>query len=573
MPAKLTSKRAFLNGDGEMAALMREHDWSRSSLGEPESWPATLKAMLRVALSTMHPVFIFWGPELICFYNDAYRGFLGPEKHPSMLGGEGRTFWSETWSIIGPQLEQVTTTGRSTWNENQLIPFMRHGQMQDGYWTYSFAPIDDESAPNGIGGVLVLVTETTAQVMSARTLAMERDRFNQLFEQAPSFMTLLRGPEHVVEMVNPGYTRLIGNRQVVGMRIRDALPEAAEQGYLQLLDQVYASGQAYSASGAKYEFNPSLTGPSVTRYLDFVYQPIHEADGTVSGIFVEGVDVTERREAELALALSEEQLRLATEAGAIGLWDVDIVKDELYWTPRVKAMFGISPEVHVSMADYYAGLHPEDRETTSAAFAACIDPTKRALYDVEYRTIGKEDAKVRHVAARGRGIFDADGRCVRAIGTAVDITERKKIEEDLKELNATLERRVAESLAERNLLASIVEGTTAFVQVADLEYRWLAINRASANEFARIYGHRPKVGESMLEVLADFPQHRAAVQSVWSRALAGEEFAEVGEFGDPGRARRHYEMRFNTLRNSEGERIGAYQFVYDVTDQSKRSVG
>ena len=125
-------------------------------------------------------------------------------------------------------------------------------------------------------------------------------------------------------------------------------------------------------------------------------------------------------------------------------------------------------------------------------------------------------------------------------------------------LNETLERRVAEALAERKLLADIVEGTNAFVQVADLEYRWLAINHAATDEFERIFGIRPRVGDSMLEVLADQPEQQAAVQAVWSRALAGEEFTAIEEFGDPGRERRAYEMRYNTLRGRDGRRIGAY---------------
>ena len=137
----------------------------------------------------------------------------------------------------------------------------------------------------------------------------------------------------------------------------------------------------------------------------------------------------------------------------------------------------------------------------------------------------------------------------------------------LRELNETLERRVAEGLAERKLLADIVEGTGAFVQVADLEYRWLAINRAAADEFERIFGVRPRVGDSMLDLLAGQPDHQAAVRAVWSRALAGEEFAAIEEFGDPARERRAYEMRFNTLRDREGRQIGAYQFVYDVTER------
>jgi PAS domain S-box-containing protein len=140
-----------------------------------------------------------------------------------------------------------------------------------------------------------------------------------------------------------------------------------------------------------------------------------------------------RRQSEQALREREEQLRLATEAAEVGLWDVDLTSDTLYWPPRVKAMFGISPDVPVSMADFYAGLHPADRERTSAAFAAARDPDRRALYEVEYRTVGKEDGLIRWVAAKGRGIFDGDGRCVRVIGTALDITVRKRDEERLRE--------------------------------------------------------------------------------------------------------------------------------------------
>jgi PAS domain S-box-containing protein len=143
----------------------------------------------------------------------------------------------------------------------------------------------------------------------------------------------------------------------------------------------------------------------------------------------------------------------------------------------------------------------------------------------------------------------------------------RQSEARLLELNETLERRVSEAIAERNVLADIVEGTNAFVQVADLEYRWLAVNRAAADEFERIFGKRPQVGDSMLDLLADHPQHQAAVKAVWTRALAGEEFTAVDAFGDPSRDRRFYEMRFNTLRDRDGNRIGAYQFVYDVTER------
>ena len=160
------------------------------------------------------------------------------------------------------------------------------------------------------------------------------------------------------------------------------------------------------------------------------------------------LDLSGRKAAEAALADSEERLRLATEAGDMGFWDVDLVHDVLIWPARTKAMFGISPDVAVSMRDFYGGIHPDDLAMTSAAFSAAADPAQRARYDVEYRTIGKEDGVVRWVAAKGQGLFDGD-RCVRVVGVAIDISARKAADARLHELNERLESRVAEEVAER----------------------------------------------------------------------------------------------------------------------------
>ncbi|MGX7896088.1 PAS domain-containing protein [Tsuneonella sp. HG222] len=136
----------------------------------------------------------------------------------------------------------------------------------------------------------------------------------------------------------------------------------------------------------------------------------------------------ELRDASERLRESEERLRLAVDNAEIGFWDVDLVHDKLIWPARTKAMFGISPNVPVTMEDFYNGLHPDDRDRTTAAYLAAADPNERSLYDVEYRTIGKEDGKTRWIAAKGRGVFDDAGRCLRVAGTVLDITPRKLAE-------------------------------------------------------------------------------------------------------------------------------------------------
>lgn len=282
-----------------MGARIRAHDWQHSPLGiAPEYWPRGLRTAMRVMLTTQHPVFIFWGEQHFCFYNDAYSRSLGTEKHPSILGQPGKPSWSEIWPIIGPQINQVLRGEGATWHENQLVPIMRHGELQDVYWTYSFGPIDEPSANNGIGGVLVICTETTQQMLAEQRMYSERERFQQLFEQAPTFMAVLRGPRHVFEFANPGYMRLIDHRPVSGLSVAEALPEVVSQGYIELLDQVYASGEAFSANGAKFvpQAEPGITNND--HYIDFVYQPIKNNAGEVWGIFVEGADVTDRVLAE-----------------------------------------------------------------------------------------------------------------------------------------------------------------------------------------------------------------------------------------------------------------------------------
>ncbi|HWA89843.1 MAG TPA: response regulator [Rhizomicrobium sp.] len=175
---------------------------------------------------------------------------------------------------------------------------------------------------------------------------------------------------------------------------------------------------------------------------------------------------------------SEHQLRLATDAAEIGLWDVDIVGGTLFWPPRVKAMFGISPDVPVSMDDFYAGMHPDDTAATSAAYAAACDPAQRALYDVEYRTIGREDGVIRWVAAKGRAIFDADGKCVRVIGTAMDITTRKQAEERQLLLAREVDHRARNALAVVQSIVRLTRSTSKEGYVKAVEGRIQALAQA-----------------------------------------------------------------------------------------------
>lgn len=160
----------FLNGGGEMGDLTRRYDWSKNQLGSPETWPKSLQTTLAILLPSRFPMFLWWGTDLIQFYNDAYRPSLGGSgKHPSALGQKGKDCWPEIWEIIYPLINQVRTTGESTWSEDQLVPIYRDGSIQDVYWTFSYSPVMGEEGT--IEGVLVICTETTQKVKYLQELS------------------------------------------------------------------------------------------------------------------------------------------------------------------------------------------------------------------------------------------------------------------------------------------------------------------------------------------------------------------------------------------------------------------
>jgi PAS domain S-box-containing protein len=412
-----------------VGALIEAHDWSNTPLGPIDGWSASLRCAVSLMLEAPVSMILFWGPGHIALYNDAYARAIG-DRHPSSLGSKARDRWAHIWHQMGPPLTQAFTTGEAMSRRDQSMMAVRAGVLTETFFDISFSAVRE--ADGSIGGVLAIAYETTERVRATRAATAERARLSQMFEQAPSFMALLRQPGHVIELANAGYQQLTDNRAIVGMPIAEALPEIAEQGFMALLDQVVATRKPYRGYAVPVTLRHGDGLPGLF-LLDFVYQPVFDEEGEVTGIFVEGIDVTERHQTQEKLALSENSLRLAIDVAEIGTWNYTPATDTLIWNDRTKAMFGLPPEGTDTIQDFYDCLHPEDVAATRLAFSSALDPAVRATYDVEYRTIGKNDGRLRWVAAKGRGLFDAEGRCTRAIGTALDITARKLAQEALRE--------------------------------------------------------------------------------------------------------------------------------------------
>src|SRR5262252_7140358 len=160
--------QAFLEGGGVTGHLIRSIDWGRTPLGAIDGWPPGLKTIVGAILHSRHPMFLWWGRDLIQFYNDAYLPSLGLGKHPSAMGQRGAECWREIWPIVWPQIDDVMSRAKASWNEDALVPIFRNGRIEEVYWTYGYSPVFDESG--SVGGTLVVATETTSRVVSERRL-------------------------------------------------------------------------------------------------------------------------------------------------------------------------------------------------------------------------------------------------------------------------------------------------------------------------------------------------------------------------------------------------------------------
>jgi PAS domain S-box-containing protein len=422
---------AFLQGGGEMGAQMRAKDWGSTVLGPPERWPQALRTAVRLILNSGHPMYIFWGPTGACLYNDAYSRSIGPERHPASLGKPARGVWDEIWPIIGPQIAQVMAGGPATWHENALVPITRNGRREDVYWTYTYSPIDDEASPNGVGGVMVICTETTEQVQRAAQSAEEKSRLAQLFEQAPSFVAVLRGPDHVFEITNAGYLQLIGHRDVLGKSVAAALPEIAGQGFLELLDEVYASGNAFVGRGVSAQLQRGPGEPLEQRFVDFVYQPVFGANGEVTGILVQGHDITDQKLAEFAAAGREARFRLLAQSMPNHVWTA-LPDGRLDWFNDQVYAYSGAGEGELDGASWTRIVHPDDIGAAGKAWAAAI--ASGEPYATEFR-LRRHDGAYRRFIARAVPIRGSGGGIESWVGTNTDIEDQKAAEDALRESN------------------------------------------------------------------------------------------------------------------------------------------
>jgi PAS domain S-box-containing protein len=431
----------FLSGDSSTAQLMRGMDWSGPGLGPPQQWPQPLQSVVSLMLGSAFPMFVAWGPSLHTLYNDAYGDIMGA-KHPAGMGRPFLDIWHEIRDDLTPLVAR-TMGGEAFFMENLPLLMRRHGYDEETWFTFSWSPVRDETG--AVAGIYCACTETTRMVLAERHQRAEQERLQSLFSQAPGFIAIMRGPDHVFEIANQAYVQLTGFRDVIGKPLALALPEVVEQGFVKLLDQVYSSGEPYVGRSVRLMLNRERDAPPTEAWLDFVYQPLRDATGAVNGVFVQGHEVTElQRTQQALLAFSNSIPAIAWVAAADG----PLERFNSQW----QVYTGQTPESALGNG-WMASLHPDDRAVARENWARVRGGNQE--WQVDYRLRGAGGG-YRWFKARAVPQLDADGRVLRWFGTTTDIEETRAAAQVLQEADREKDEFLATLAHElRNPLAPI----------------------------------------------------------------------------------------------------------------------
>lgn len=380
------------------------------------------------------------GPNAASLLGRHRLSVFSPQMLQEMSAGATIAYEDVAWKPLGGAEAAEKVFGPGQLRGALAVPLLRGGVWRAALCVHTLAPRrwrDDERQ-------LLRDVAERAWTLAERARAEARVR-----ESEQRLRALVNASSDIIFRVSADWTEL---HEVEGHDLPplSARPQVSDlSGLLPAEEQlrVQAAIKAALESHGNFELEHKITIPGRSMWIRTWAVPLRDSRGAVVEWFGAASDVTLAHRSRQELEETAERLQLATEAAEVGFWDLDVVARTLIWSPRVKQIFGLPPDATVTLDDFFAGVHPADHARVTAAFDAAIDPARRALYDVEYRAVAQSDRRVRWVAAKGRGYFNEAGKCVRLIGTAIDITVRKAGEEHMRLMVNELNHRVKNSLA------------------------------------------------------------------------------------------------------------------------------
>lgn len=446
----------FLEDGGEMGELIRAFDWSTSPLGPIETWSQSLTTTLGIQLHSGFPMFLFWGPEFICFYNDAFRPSLGIEgKHPA-IGKPGKEVWAEIWDFVGPMIEGVYKTGRAVYFEDQPIGFYRNGRMEDIYWTFSYSPA---YADNGqISGVFVTCFETTKTVETIRRLGESEQRFRKLAEDTDILIAMSDDTGNA-RFFNKAWEHLTGRSE----------KELLDYGWLDLIhpedrDRIYKTHiDAFNKKQPWSDECRIFDRKGEIRWLLVKSSTRSAADGSFAGHISSTIDTTESKLSAKRFRESEHRLREIIESAPfpIGVYAgremrIEIVNQAIMdvWGKGSdivgKTYFEVLPELE--MQSIYPQL--DNVYTTGQPFHARNQRVDLAIH-------GK--LQTFYFNYSFTPLYDTRGEIYGVMNTAADVTDIHLVKQKLEQSEENLRNMVRQA----PVAMSILLGPEHVIEVAN----------------------------------------------------------------------------------------------------------
>ncbi|MRX38034.1 PAS domain-containing protein [Flavobacterium sp. LC2016-23] len=542
----------FLAGGGEMGEQIRAKDWSKTSLGDPENWPHSLQTMVTVMLHNPFGMYIAWGENYTQLYNDGFRPILGSSKHPQALGISSEITFSEIWEIIGPMFTDVRN-GKAIGFPDFMVPLNRNGFTEECYFDFSYSPIRKEDGE--VGGILVTVIETTEKKKTAEALKESNTRFINNIMQAPVAMCVFRGKDHVVEIANKQMIELWGvqSENVLNKPIFEALPETKNQYLEDLLDNVYRTGEKFTANEQLVQL--PRKGKTEDTYINFVYEALTEPDGTISGIVAIAIEVTAQVLARSKVVESEQKIRQLVENAPFPI--AVYVGKEMRIELANESIINLWGKGNNVIGKSFKDVLPElDNQLVFEQIKNVLETGKSfhtTNTPLDLTIEGKLQTHYFNYSLTP--LYDINGVIYGVMNTGVDLTDlnlaKKKIEES--------DKRFRNTVKQAPVGITILRGRNYMVEMANEAYLKL-VGREEADF----------VGRPLFDSL---PEVRATVNSLLEGVLktgtpyhGNEAPVPINRYGKPEEIF-YFDFLYHPLKEENGEISGIIVTVTDVTEK------
>ncbi len=339
----------------------------------------------------------------------------------------------------------VLHTGQPFHGKETSVVFQRHdGTEQTVYFNFVYQPYRE--ADGSITGVLVMATDVTGQVEAKMKLVESEHYFRNMILQAPVAVCILKGPQYIIEIANDRMGRIMGRPQdqLIQKPLFEAIPEVARQGYEELLLQAYSTGKSVSVKERPVQL--LRDGKMETIWVDFVYEPLKESDGSISRIMVVVIDITEKVSVRKQMEESSEELRMALEIAELGTYRVNLKTKTAVYSERIRQWFGLTQQ-NLELESIFQKIHPDDQERIVNVINNTMVSEQGSRHDVSYRII-QPDGTLKNFRSFGKTLFNAGGKPYVIIGTIQDITPEARNQKKIEESEAKLQERVLQRTAE-----------------------------------------------------------------------------------------------------------------------------